>query len=151
MIKRIISILFAFMALALSTGCAVNRATATLMPDADLSKVKTVYVVKHDKDDRGVGDLIKTNLAGRGYQAEMGPEVKPPYKTDAVVTYVDKWMWDITMYLLELTITVRDKNDFPLATGNSLHTSLTRKSPPEMVDEVVNNIVTAKPASAAAK
>lgn len=151
MIKRIASILFALMALALSTGCAVNRATATLMPDADLSKVKTVYVVKHDKDDRGVGDLIKTNLAGRGYKAEMGPEVKPPYKADAVVTYVDKWMWDITMYLLELTITVRDKNDFPLATGNSLHTSLTRKSPPEMVDEVVNNIVTAKPTPAAAK
>jgi hypothetical protein len=150
-IKRIASILFALMALALSTGCAVNRATATLMPDADLSKVKTVYVVKHDKDDRGVGDLIKTNLVGRGYHAEMGPEVKPPYKADAVVTYVDKWMWDITMYLLELTITVRDKNDFPLATGNSLHTSLTRKSPPEMVDEVVNNILTAKPTPAAAK
>jgi len=57
------------------------------------------------------------------------------------VTYVDKWMWDITMYLLELTITIRDpQTDYPLANGNSYHTSLTRKSPPEMVDEVLGNI-----------
>jgi hypothetical protein len=60
---------------------------------------------------------------------------------DALVTYKDKWMWDITMYMLELTITIRDpQNDYPLATGNSFHTSLTRKSPTEMVDEVVENI-----------
>jgi hypothetical protein len=43
--------------------------------------------------------------------------------------------------MLELTVVVRDpKTDFPLATGNSLHTSLTRKSPKEMVDEVTTNI-----------
>jgi hypothetical protein len=144
MTRRLLSTLLLLAAMALTSGCATNRATATLMPGADLSKVKTVYVVKLPNDDRGVGDLIQTNLAKRGYQADIGPEQKPPYKTDAVVTYVDKWMWDITMYLLELTITVRDKTDFPLATGNSLHTSLTRKSPPEMVDEVVTNIVNAK-------
>ena len=57
------------------------------------------------------------------------------------MTYVDKWMWDITMYLLELTVTIRDpQSDFPLATGNSLHTSLTRLSPPDMVKEVLDNI-----------
>jgi len=45
------------------------------------------------------------------------------------------------MYLVELTVTIREpKSDYPLATGNSLHTSLTRLSPPEMVDEVVGNI-----------
>lgn len=39
-------------------------------------------------------------------------------------------MWDITLYLLELTVKLRDpSNDFPLAVGNSFHTSLTRKSP----------------------
>jgi hypothetical protein len=45
------------------------------------------------------------------------------------------------MYMLDLTIVVRDpKTDFPFATGNSRHTSLTRKSPQEMVDEVTGNI-----------
>ena len=50
-------------------------------------------------------------------------------------------MWDITMYMLELTVTVRDPNsDFPLASGNSYHTSLSRLTPEEMVDEVISNI-----------
>jgi len=50
-------------------------------------------------------------------------------------------MWDITMYMLELTITLRNPtNNFPMATGNSYHTSLTRKSPAEMVEEVLTNI-----------
>lgn len=53
-------------------------------------------------------------------------------------------MLDITLYLLELTVTLRDtSNDFPLAVGNSFHTSLTRKSPEEMVDEVMTNIFNA--------
>jgi hypothetical protein len=143
-LKRLLSLAFACATLAASTGCAVNRATATLMPEADLSKVKSVYVVKTPQDERGIDELIKKNLAKRGYQVEGGPEQAPPYKSDAVVTYIDKWMWDITMYMIELTVTVRDPANFPLATGNSLHTSLTRKSPEEMVDEVLTNIQNAK-------
>lgn len=132
-------------ALASMTGCATNRASASLMAGADLSKVKTIYVVKTVEDERGVNDLIKANLQKRGYQVTGGPAMKPPYPSDAVVTYIDKWFWDITMYMLQLNITVRDSAEFPLASGNSLHTSLTRKSPPEMVEEVVTNILNAKP------
>lgn len=142
--KRLLSLVFAFVTLASTTGCAVNRATASVMPDADLSKVKSVYVVKVPEDERGIDELIKKNLAKRGYQVQGGAEQKPPYTTDAVVTYVDKWMWDITMYMIELTITVRNAANFPMASGNSLHTSLTRKSPEEMVDEVLTNIHNAK-------
>ena len=144
MLKRLMSLVLACAALAATTGCAVNRATANVMPDADLSKVKSVYVVKKPEDQRGIDELIKQNLAKRGYQVEGGHEQTPPYKTDAVVTYIDKWMWDISMYMLELTITVRNQANFPMASGNSLHTSLTRKSPEEMVDEVLNNIQNAK-------
>lgn len=53
------------------------------------------------------------------------------------------------MYMLELTVTIRDpKTEAPLATGNSLHTSLTRKSQTAMVDEVINNIYNAAPITA---
>ncbi len=45
------------------------------------------------------------------------------------------------MYMLELTVTIRDpKTDFPMASGNSFHTSLSRLSPKEMSIEVVDNI-----------
>ena len=47
-----------------------------------------------------------------------------------------------TLYFLELTVTLREpKNNQPLAVGNSYHTSLTRLSPIEMVDEVIENIL----------
>jgi len=120
-------------------GCAVNRATSTIDPSADLTRVKSIYVTKSETDDRGVNELIANKLKKMGYFVNTGSTV--PTNVDAVVTYRDKWMWDITMYMLELTIMIREpKTDFPLASGNSYHTSLTRKSPEEMVDEVINNI-----------
>lgn len=120
------------------SGCAVNRATATVDPSANLAAMKTMHVQRLEEDNQ-VNVLIADKLRGMGYTVTTGTEKRTD--VDALVTYLDKWMWDITMYLLELTITVRDpKTDYPLATGNSLHTSLTRKSPQGMVDEVVDNI-----------
>jgi hypothetical protein len=122
-----------------ASGCAVNRATATVDPSANLDKLRVVQVKKLEGEDGTIHKLIAGNLRKRGLQ--VTEDSKPPEQVDAVVTYVDKWMWDLSMYLLELTVTVRDpKSDFPLATGNSFHTSLTRLSPQEMVDEVVGNI-----------
>jgi hypothetical protein len=127
-------------ALVSASGCAINRATASLTPGTDLEQIKSFYVVQSKSDSRGISTLIQQNLTKRGYTVTTGP-AGAPYKADAAVTYVDKWVWDITMYLLELTITFRNPtNEFPLAVGNSLHTSLTRKSPPDMVDEVLANI-----------
>lgn len=127
-----------------ANGC-INRATATLSPGADFSKLKTFYVVHQPKDTHGIHNLIRDRIAQQGLTAVAGPESSQPTKAvDSVITYVDRWMWDITLYLLELTVTLRDAtNGFPLAVGNSYHTSLTRKSPEEMVDEVMTNIFNA--------
>ncbi len=136
--KRIASLLMLFLFAISLTGCA-NRATAKVDPTADLKSMKTMHVVKIPNETAEIDRLIADDLRRRGYTVTTGTE--KPTSVDAVVTYVDKWMWDITMYLLELTITIREpKTDFPLATGNSLHGSLTRKSPPEMVEEVMGNI-----------
>jgi hypothetical protein len=128
-------------ALLVVQGCSVNRATATLAPGADMTRIRDVYVVKEAGDDHNIDELMKTQLVKMGYTATNGPELPLPYKTDAVLTYVDKWMWDITMYMLELTIHVRDpETNTSLAVGNSFHTSLSRKPPEAMVEEVLNNI-----------
>jgi hypothetical protein len=121
------------------SGCAVNRATGSVDPSADLSALKTMYVKKIPADE-GTHVLIADKLRTKGVVVSTGIEPAPG-NVDAVVTYIDKWFWDITMYMLELTIVIRDpKTDFPLATGNSYHTSLTRLSPLEMVNEVIDNI-----------
>jgi len=107
--------------------------------------LKTFYVVHQPKDTHNIHNLIRDKLTKDGFTATAGPELpQSSYQADSIITYVDRWMWDITLYLLELTVTLRDKsNDFPLAVGNSFHTSLTRKSPEEMVDEVMTNIFNA--------
>ena len=123
----------------LTTGCAVNRATATVDPAARLDTLKTLHVKTLEKDTRGTDQLIAKNLRERGFKVTTGAQAPGPI--DGVVTYADKWFWDITMYMLELTVQIKEpKTDYPLATGNSFHTSLTRKSPPEMVNEVMGNI-----------
>ena len=143
-IKRIVPVLALIGVMSFMTGCAVNRTSANLTPGTDLSKIKTAYVVKHDKDKYNVNQIIKTKLESKGYVVTTGPELPAPYPTDISVTYIDKWMWDITTYMIELTVNFRDpKSNFPIATGNSFHTSLTRKSPTEMVEEVLSNIQSA--------
>ena len=126
---------------AAASGC-INRATATLAPGADLSKIKSFYVVHQPRDKDNLHQIISDNLALKGYRSNFGPELQPEtYKADAIITYIDKWMWDITLYLLELTVTVREPAGQALAVGNSYHSSLTRLSPREMVDEVIENIL----------
>ncbi len=128
------------------TGCAINKATSSLSPGTDLNSIKSVYVVKLPQDGRHIDKIIKANLEKRGYVVTNGPVLAGPYNADVAVTYADKWVWDITMYMVELSVNLRDpKTGFPLATGNSFHTSMARKSPDEMVDEVLNNIFSASP------
>lgn len=137
-------LLLGFLALGFASGC-INRATATLEPGANLSAIKSYYVVHQPKDSHRIHELIRDKLIKDGLRATAGPELTlGNYKADSMITYVDRWAWDITLYLLELTVTLRDAtNGFPLAVGNSFHTSLTRKSPEEMVDEVMTNIFNA--------
>jgi hypothetical protein len=138
---KMINIAALTMAVVLGTGCAVNRATAKLAPDADLAKVHSIYIEKQPKDNRNIDQLLKKSLEQRGYSVTTGTSSKPNGPADAALSYVDRWMWDITMYMLELTVNLREPNtNTPIATGNSYHTSLTRKSPQEMADEVVGNI-----------
>lgn len=139
--KSIAIVVLACGALGLTSGCAVNRATATATPGANVAAAKTFYVAQTPADSRGIEKLIRDNLVTRGYTATSGPSTTQPPPVDVVVTYVDRWMWDMTMYMLELTITFRNPaNDFPMATGNSMHTSLSRLTPEQMVDEVLGNM-----------
>jgi len=124
------------------TGCATNMATGSVTPGTDLGRYKSFYVITQPTDKHNVALLIHDRLGKMGYTVKAGPELAGNnYGTDATVRFLDKWMWDMTLYMLELTVTLRNPaNDFPFAKGYSMHTSLTRKSPEEMVDEVLTNI-----------
>lgn len=129
--------------IALFSGCA-STAT-TLAPGADLTKIKNIHVVKLAADERRIDKILADQLNVMGYSTTLGLESRIPEGTDAVLTYQDKWMWDITMYMLELNVQLRDpKTNMALATAKSYRPSLQRKSPPEMAKEVLTEIFKSK-------
>jgi len=134
-------ILFIFLSTLLS-GCVNNSLHRVDDPDK-LKNIKSIYVDKLPADRRGINQLIVTKLVSMGYKATT--DSSRPDNIDAVITYRDKWRWDITTYMLSIYINVRDpETGFPIASGTSLHTSITRKTPNGMVNEVLTNIFYSK-------
>ena len=131
--------LLACTAVLLVSGCA--KLTASVPPGTELSKLRSFYVVRLPPDNRGINQLIREDLATRGLEATTGPDTARPNAVDVIVTYEDRWMWDIAMYMLSLNITLRHpETNTLLASGQSYRPSLERKEPREMVKEVLDEI-----------
>lgn len=121
-------------------ACASNL-EAKKMPGADLAPLKTFYVQKLATDDHGVEQLITSQLTRMGFIAVSGASEMPSSPVDAIVTYQDKWWWDFSSYLLQLNVQIRDgQTRMVLANGQSMRTSLVRKDPEAMVEEVLTKI-----------
>lgn len=134
-------LLLAGLALISVAGCVNTELAADVDPSADLTGLETFYVAKFNPDERSIETMIAAQLNAMGKTATSGINPKPPSPVDAVVTYQDKWMWDITMYMIELTIELRDpETNYKFASGRSYRTSLARRSPEEMVAEVLGEI-----------
>ena len=125
------------------SACAAMKSSRA--PEADLGKIATMYVVKLPPDGRGINRVIADQLNLIGYKATTGTETDTPQDVDAIVTYQDRWTWDITMYMLRLNIQIRDpKTSAAWAEGESYRPSLQRKSPSEMAKEVLESIFPGK-------
>jgi hypothetical protein len=136
-IKLLLPLLF----LCLFLPACSSTLNAKKAPGADLTSLKSFYVQKLPADGRGVEQLIVHRLTQMGFQAMHGDGEVPPRPVDGIVTYQDKWMWDITMYMLQLSVQVRDpKNRMVLVSGESMRTSLIRKDPEGMVEEVLTEM-----------
>ena len=124
----------------LTSGC-ITQLNSNIVPGSDLKGLKNIYVVRLPADKRGVERLIADRLSIMGYPATTGEKSSIPENVQAIVTYQDKWQWDITMYMIELNVQIRHpKTEVVIATGHALRTSLARKSPTEMVEEVLTDI-----------
>ena len=142
--NRILRPLLLLPILLLVGGC-ITQNSASKNPNADLKTLKSFYVQRLPADQRGVEKIIAQQLTALGYQATPGDASQPPTPVDALVTYQDGWRWDMTMYMIQLDIQFLDpKSRVTIASGSSLRTSLARKSPEAMADEVLKSIFAAK-------
>jgi hypothetical protein len=122
-----------------------DRQFAPGYSDARLSNLKTFYV-RNDSEDQEdkqplAADLV-SELNSLGYKATTGSSQRPPSKVDAVISFSDQWMWDITMYMLSLELQLREPgSDTVFATAKTVRTSLVRKSQKEMVRETLSKLL----------
>jgi hypothetical protein len=106
---------------------------------ANLTHFKTIYVEHRLADGRGVDQLITQELSRLGYDASSGPLTMTPPDTEAVLTYVDEWNWDFTLYMIDLGIQVRDaRSGQILATAHYDHPAMKGKSPSGMVQAAID-------------
>ena len=123
-------------AVALLTACstvATHKNSKT-----DFSKYHHIFVEARLGDDHGLDEIIVRELQAMGYNASSGPLTMKPDDVDVFIFYQDRWAWDFKSYMTEFNLTVRDsRKDQILATGSSLHRSMFKKTPADMIHEVL--------------
>ena len=127
-------------ALLLTSACS-STLEASVEPGAHLTRERTYHVLTRESDAYDVDDLIAAELRRWGRTASAGPIESLPANADVLVTYEDRWFWDITMYMLSLDVQFRDPlTERELARGKSMRTSLVRRSAAGMVEEVLTAV-----------
>lgn len=121
----------------LFAGCA--HLNVRREPGTNLTGFKNIYVEHRLADGRGIDALIAQELQRLGYTAASGPMTMMPDGTEAVVSYVDRWTWDFSSYMIELDIEVSDpRTSRILATVHYFRPALVGKTPEEMVWAVID-------------
>jgi hypothetical protein len=120
-------------------GCS-QQLQSTIPPGTNLKKISKFYVVHCNDEKRGLHKIISDELNSMGFSSTYGEKEDIPSDIDAIVTYVDNWQWDLTNYMVKITITFRKPDGSLLATASSFRTSMVRKNPPEMIRETLNEI-----------
>jgi hypothetical protein len=141
MCKNIVVAFLISVAIAFSlSACA--KLSSRVTPNTNLNQYETYFVVRHARDSRLIDEIIRDEMIQLGLKAQSGTIGQKPPRVDVIVTYEDRWAWDMTTYMLSLTVDFRDaKNNVLLATGQSYRPSLERKSPQEMAREVLESIM----------
>ena len=71
-----------------------------------------------------------------------------PENIDASVSYDDRWFWDMSNYMIELNLIIREpQTGYPMAEGESIRTSLARKNPKDMAKEIIDSIFNSRTAT----
>lgn len=97
----------AILVLLLLVGCGGHTSVMSARNDSG-NQYSTAYIVRNDQSTRDIDVMIARALMKRGIETSIGTREQQPNNVDFVVTYSDRWKWDISMYLLSLDIQFTD-------------------------------------------
>lgn len=118
------------LALVLCVGCTSGAARyAGELPGSRFSEMRSFYVQHQEGDPRDIHLDIQEELRAYGVTVDAG-KGPPTGEYDAIVTYLDRYVWDMTMYCIQLTVYILDtETGYITATGWSWRPSTVRKTP----------------------
>lgn len=102
-----------------------------------------IHVVKHANSSRDIDVYLKQAFLRRGFVVTAGPREDMPASTDYYVEYVDRWTWDIVMYLVSLEVSLHEQASRHVV-GNGIYRNSffhTFPNPERMADRVVGRIL----------
>ena len=115
-------------------GCVTNRQGQEMPSDIYQSEF---YVERQPEDGRNLAENISNILRARGFNVSHGEQGLAPENADYIISYIDKWYWDMRMYLMSLRIEVRDPNtNHIVAYGESFQSSLAAMG--KSHDDIIN-------------
>ena len=128
--------------LILVMGCA--HTSGSRLPDSDRSASSIYYVENHGDDDRHLELIVAELLRERGLKAAAGSAATRPPDAEYLVTYEDRWYWDMRLYLLRFTIRISDaKTGEILGFGDSYQDSLAAMglTHKDVIERAVNELL----------
>jgi hypothetical protein len=112
-------LVLAFVAL-FFVSCSYASLTGFQLPEEDQAG-KRFYVIHQPNDNRRIDHILAQALLTRGFDVASDLSESPDY----VVTYIDKWAWDMRTYLVDFRLDIRDaETNLLVGTGRSFQTSL---------------------------
>ena len=112
--------------------------SATPLSDAARFEGALFWVENHGRDSRNLEEIIANALRLRGLEASGGQQNARPADFDFLVTYVDRWSWDMRTFLAKITIKVEDATSgLIVATSESYQDSLNAMG--KSFEDVVRN------------
>ncbi len=109
------------------------------LPSEVRGSQKTFAVLHQEKDKRNLDRLIERRLRHSGLAIAASP-----VEADYVVRYVDRWYWDMRIYLIDFRLDVRDaRTNVLVATGRAFQTSLAAlgETPESIIDRSVRIVL----------
>jgi hypothetical protein len=130
----------------LALSCAGTSATS--LPDTAQAEGAVFFVENHGDDTRHLEQIIVKTLRARGLDAVGGAKGTRPENTGFLVSYEDRWAWDMRTYLRLIQIDVQNVTTGEIvATSRSHQGSLAAmgKTHEEIIERTTNQLLDGAP------
>ena len=102
------------------------------------------FVLVNLNDNHGIAPSIVRALKARGLEADSGPITMLPDTAQAVIVYDDKWAWDFSSHMVQLTLGAQDpKAVRPFATVSYQKNVALSTQIDDVVNQLVGSLLTA--------